>query len=299
MHCPSSTVAALLGGLVDDAAVFPPGNAPVPAAVEAHERHRHAAYADLVGPFVCSDRLLPELTARLDAAPPPAPLRLALVVVGGAGAVAPALTWVRRHPHLEPAAVEVAVRAEDGGLGRGASRVTAALDEALRAGPVPAYVELPLDQPGPGWDAAADALAAAGHALKLRTGGESAQAHPSPSTLAAGIDAALDRELAVKCTAGLHHAVRQTSPEGFEQHGFLNVAVATRALLDGATVAEAAHLLDRRDAAGVAADVAAWDDATATGTRRWFCSFGSCSVREPLADLVRLGLVPRTWRAPA
>ena len=27
------------------------------------------------------------------------------------------------------------------------------------------------------------------------------------------------------------------------------------------------------------------------GTRRWFTSFGSCSVQEPLEDLVGLGLV--------
>ena len=42
-----------LGQLIDDAALFPPGNAPMPAAVAAHRRHRAAAYRELVGPFLC------------------------------------------------------------------------------------------------------------------------------------------------------------------------------------------------------------------------------------------------------
>ena len=42
----------LLSGLVDDAAVFPPGNAPLPDAVTAHRTHRTAWYADMVGPLL-------------------------------------------------------------------------------------------------------------------------------------------------------------------------------------------------------------------------------------------------------
>ena len=38
--------------LVDDAAIFPPGNAPLEEAVPAHREHRAAPYGDLVGPFV-------------------------------------------------------------------------------------------------------------------------------------------------------------------------------------------------------------------------------------------------------
>ena len=39
-------------GLVDDAAVFPPGDAPLPEAVEAHAGRRGEWWADLVGSFV-------------------------------------------------------------------------------------------------------------------------------------------------------------------------------------------------------------------------------------------------------
>jgi hypothetical protein len=36
----------LVAGLVDDAAVFPPGNAPMPEAVDAHRRHRAVRHRD-------------------------------------------------------------------------------------------------------------------------------------------------------------------------------------------------------------------------------------------------------------
>src|SRR5438132_1068788 len=82
--------------------------------------------------------------------------------------------------------------------------------------------------------AALDEVAAAEHRLKLRTGGLEARAFPASSTLAGWIDAALDRELPFKATAGLHRAVRHRADDGFDHHGFLNLLVATRLAFDGA-----------------------------------------------------------------
>src|SRR5690606_6453788 len=174
-----SAATALLDGLVDDAAIFPPGNAPLPDAVPAHQRHVDAPYGHLVGPFVCDDRRLPELSRLLEAEPPDRPLPLTLVVIGGAGAIEPALTWAGRDPHLDVRAVETALRDEDD-LSHTAARVTTVLDPALPDG-VAAYVELPRldgDDPTAGWLDAADTVAAAGYRLKFRTGGESPEAHP-------------------------------------------------------------------------------------------------------------------------
>lgn len=50
-----STVPALYRHLVDDAAMFPPGELPLTEAVPAHHAHRAASYAELVGAFVCTD----------------------------------------------------------------------------------------------------------------------------------------------------------------------------------------------------------------------------------------------------
>ena len=106
--------------------------------------------------------------------------------------------------------------------------------------------------------------------------------------LAAWIDAALDRETPFKCTAGLHHAVRHTGDDGFEHHGFLNVLVATRQAFDGASADDVAAILEQRDADALVGDAGELERA-----RRWFTSFGSCSVTEPLDDLIALGLLEK------
>jgi hypothetical protein len=143
------------------------------------------------------------------------------------------------------------------------------------------YVEPPRvhGTPTPGWLEALDVLAERDLPLKFRTGGVHDEDFPTPAELAACIDAALDRELPFKCTAGLHHAVRTG-----HQHGFLNVLVATKAALDGNDVAAA---LEETDPAPLVELVR--NDGERT--RRWFRSFGSCSILEPHDDLVDLGLV--------
>ncbi|MGZ4460845.1 MAG: hypothetical protein ACXVEU_08535 [Nocardioidaceae bacterium] len=276
--------------LVDDAAIFPPGNAPLPEAVAAHREHRAAAHRDLVGPFVVSDQRLPELAGLLDGDPLP----VTVVVTGGAGALAPAVTWAARTEGLTLSGLEIALRDEED-LAHNARRVVTAVDQLVAAGDldddVPVYVEPPRlhgAAPSYGWLAALDEVAAMDHRLKLRTGGVEAAAFPDAAELGTCIDAALDRELQFKCTAGLHHALRHRDPEtGFEHHGFLNVLLATRACLDGDDPRE---VLETRDPAAVRERLDRAGEDALVSARRWFCSFGSCSVLEPLEDLQALGL---------
>lgn len=279
------TIPAYLAHLVDDAAIFPPGNAPLDRAVAEHLEHRASEYADLVGPFVVSDVKLPDL---IDVASADAPLPVAVVVTGGAGAIEPAVRWATRAPELELRSLEIALREEDD-LAHNAQRIVAALD-ALAADleGVTAHVEPPRvhGDPSSGWLAALDELAAREIPLKFRTGGVDADAFPTSAELAACIDAALDRELPFKCTAGLHNAVRHDDPgTGFRHHGFLNVLLATRATLDGE---DATVVLDDTDPGPRVREVG---EDTLARTRRWFTSFGSCSVLEPHHDLVELGLL--------
>jgi hypothetical protein len=282
-----------LTDLVDDAAIFPPGNLPLDRAVAEHRAHLGSEYAAMVGGFVVSDVKLPDLITLLDQASPvgePAetPLAVNLVVTGGAGAIEPAVRWASRAPRVQLAALELALRDEDD-LPHNARLVVAALD-ALEddLGDVRVFVEPPRihGEPTHGWLGAVDELALRELPLKFRTGGVTGDAFPTTGELAAGIAAALDRELPFKCTAGLHHAVAHTDPETeFAHHGFLNVLVATRACLDGGGTVAA---LEQTDAGALLSGL---DDGTLDRTRRWFTSFGSCSILEPHDDLVELGLI--------
>ncbi|MDF1606059.1 hypothetical protein [Nocardioides sp. YIM 152315] len=270
-------------GLVDDAAIFPPGDAPLPDAAAAHQRRRSDEHADLVGTFVARDTDLPALKST--------PLALSVVVTGGAGQIAGAAGLARKL-HIAVEGLEIALRDPADPVGA-ARRVVAAVDAARGEGllddHVPVFVEIPASCPEPTWLATADEVAAAEHRLKFRTGGLEASAYPTSGTVAAWIDAALDRETAFKCTAGLHRAVRHTGDDGFEHQGFLNVLVATRLAFDGSPRPEVEAVLEQREPAVLVEGAGEIDLA---GARRWFTSFGSCSVTEPLDDLLALGLVP-------
>jgi len=274
----TTPLSAAWAGLVDDAAIFPPGDSPLPEAVAAHLAHRQEWYADLVGGFVVTDVRVPEITE---------PLRLAVVVTGGAGAIEGALKLATRGGH-DVAGVEIALRDLDD-LAGNARRVTAAAD-AAGLDPERVHVELPHVPDTGSWLRAADEVAGAGMRLKFRTGGLEEQAFPPSHALARWIDAALDRETPFKCTAGLHNAVRHDNADGFTHHGFLNVLLATIRAFDGTSTDEVVTLLDERDPDAL---LAAARDEDLTRGRRWFTSFGSCSVREPLDDLTTLGLLEK------
>ena len=265
-------------GLVDDAAIFPPGDAPLPEATAAQLARRLQPYGDLVGTFVAKDTDLPALKAT--------PLALSVVATGGAGAVA-GIASLARKLHLAVEGLEIALRDAGDPVGA-ARRVGAAVDAARAEGQlddhVPVYVEIPADCSPAAWLAAADEVAAREFRLKFRTGGLDAAAFPTAGALAGWIDAALDRETPFKCTAGLHRAIRHTGDDGFEHHGFLNVLVATGRAWDGARRDEVADALEERSAAAL-------DTSDLDRARRWFTSFGSCSVDEPRDDLVELGLI--------
>jgi hypothetical protein len=262
-----SLAPALLAGLLDDAAIFPPGNAELPAAVASHAAHRRSPYAAMLGPLVVR---VPDLAYVWDGG--------VSVVVGlddAHAAVAAA------GPRLR--ALEVALPA----------RARPEEVRSLASFGVEVFVEVPRD----GRRAAVLAeVAAAGLCAKFRTGGLSADLHPSPVELAEGVAAAVAVGAPFKATAGLHHAVRHTDPEtGFEQHGFLNLLVATSVAQQGGSAADVAATLAERDEAAVAAAALRVPPSVRTAFR----SFGTCSVREPVDDLARLGLLPRTWQEGA
>ncbi|MGC9668157.1 hypothetical protein ACNTMW_16580 [Planosporangium sp. 12N6] len=270
-------VPPVFAGLLDDAAVFPPGNAPLAGAVAAHREHRAAWHAPMVGPLLVP----PEDVGGV-------PADVAIGVVGELEPVTRVLDSGRAVRQIE---VPVAKRGED--PQPGLRDLLALVD---RAG-LTTYAEIPLTW---GLTAALDTLAearAAGTpvAPKFRTGGLAAELFPTPVELAAVICACRDRELPFKLTAGLHHALRHTDPEtGFVHHGFLNVLAAAIAAVDGAVPAEVARVLASGDAIPLVTAVRARLDRP----RPLWVGFGSCSIAEPLADLRALGLLPMDAGGP-
>lgn len=277
----STQLPAPWAGLIDDAAIFPPGNASLTDAVEAFLARSQTWYAELTGAFVVSDLKLPDLLEVLADATEPLPTTV--VVNGGAGSVQPAATWATRTGQLELRGLEIALRDPDDLVGN-ARRVVAAVDAARAGGvlddKVPIYVELPhadLSQPGAtaSWLGAADVVAELDFRLKFRTGGLDADLFPGPNALASWISAALDREVGFKCTAGLHRAVRyRDEVDGFDHHGFLNVLLATRRSLDGDDVPTVAELLDQRDPEALVEVAGEIGETGLVGARRWFTSYG-------------------------
>ena len=104
-------VPEFLTAFVDDAAIFPPASTELEQAVTEHLDHRSSAYADLVGGFVVSDVKVADLAKVVSRARPSVAVNL--VVTGGAGAIEPAVTWVRRSEGLSLRALEFALRDEE------------------------------------------------------------------------------------------------------------------------------------------------------------------------------------------
>ena len=278
----STQVPPLLRGLIDDAAVFPPGNAPLPDAVAAHRVHRSAWYAEMIGPLLVPASMLQVLPALLGPQE-----RIAVGVVGDTGLAGLSEAVAGADPRIDIRQVEVAVakRREDPqpgleyllGLLAGWPRLIG-------------YAEIPLSV---GLHEALDTIASArtagaNVAAKFRTGGLAAELFPTPIELAAVICACRDLGVPFKLTAGLHHAIRRADPEtGFIHHGFVGILAGVLAAADDAEVPEVAEFLAATDPAPVVDAVRRDLDRQ----RPLWVGYGSCSIDEPLGDLARLRLL--------
>ena len=135
---------------------------------------------------------------------------------------------------------------------------------------------------------------------KVRTGGLTPDAFPSPAALLTFIEAALRLKVPFKATAGLHHAVRGSYRLTYDDHaaqapmyGYLNVILATAAILAGATRDVAEQVLCQTDTSSLVFGdevirwgAAEWSAGIVRGMRaEQLVSFGSCSFREPVEEL--------------
>jgi hypothetical protein len=270
----------LLRQLLDDAAVFPPGSATLPDALEAHREYRATWYADLVGPLLVPASQLKTLAALL-----------AADESIGVGVIADGIALGDLFRPLTPRGIVVKqVEAPVARRGEDPQPTLHRLVELLQRYELSGYAEVPLAW---GLLAALDTIVEARHsgvpiAAKFRTGGLAAELFPTPMELAAVIVACVERQLPFKLTAGLHNAIRHTDPEtGFVHHGFLNVLAGVCQANGGAEVAEIAATLGSTHPMTLLEILRPYR----AEPRPFWVGFGTCSIPEPVADLQQLGLV--------
>ncbi|MGI8760169.1 MAG: hypothetical protein ACR2LF_02490 [Jatrophihabitantaceae bacterium] len=277
----STHLSALFTGLLDDAALYPPADLKLPEAVAGHARHRLSWYSELLGPFVCNVRRLPILAGLVEQLGL-APFDVAAVVPDGLDDLPYLRAAQREHPALRLRAIEVPLKQH-----RLSQAITALAPHF--SGGLPCYVEIAVSRID---ERHVHELSAEGLRLKLRTGGTSIDTFHSEPELAAPIVMCAAERLAFKCTAGLHNAVRhRDTATKFEHHGFLNVILAARVAAASGSASATAASLREQDPLAVAEQVGALSAADVPAIRAMFCSFGTCSIDEPVADLVAMGLV--------
>jgi hypothetical protein len=256
------------------------------ATVSAYERYRNGEHAWMLGAFVVPVARIAELAAVL---PTSVPSRWPLSVLVPSLDAGPQSVGAR----LDIRALEVAPLEPQA--------IAAAAIHAPERTLV--FYEVPLDGR---MEARLDAVALAGGAAKVRTGGVTAEAFPTASRLAAFVRACAERGLAFKATAGLHHPTHGCYALTYEprspsanMHGFLDLALVA-ALVRSRRIdtAEAAELLGGHGEPAVPeGDGVRWhghDISTSEISAmrsELFLSFGSCSFEEPVADLEKMGLL--------
>jgi hypothetical protein len=264
---PSLPTRTLFTQLVDDAAVFPPGNFSLSEAIDRRSARRGTPASDFVGPLLLPPQLVEEALEDHSG--------LVITVIG----------------RKETPIAEVIAGAENvaDASGHALSGVeVAAVDgwEAVLDLAVPVAVEVPTGAAGrallPGIAAQEGQVVA-----KLRTGSTPTNSVPSVADTAAFITECVEQGVAFKLTGGLHRAIAHTTDDE-DQFGFLGVLLAVHAALLGGDVAAS---LTNRDKDSTDSAIRALSEADAVTARNVFTSFGCCDVLDPIRDLAALGLI--------
>lgn len=272
-----------LTAFFDDAAVFPPGSAPLEVAVRQHLQRRMTPLTTLTGPLLLP---LSKVSKAYDLAVTIAgeihcdlvenPLEIGLIVPVGELATAFEISE-SNFEGIQFTGLELKTSLDSW------PRELEALQQANT--PLARHAEFNSQQITQG---ALSALQDSNVDLKVRTGGLEARLFPTTDELAHILAETVRRKIPFKLTAGLHQGLRHTNPEtGLTHHGFINIAIATHAATGEAEVDEISRYLAITDPTHLASLIR---DIPTESWRTWFRSFGTCSIDEPLESLEDLGI---------
>jgi hypothetical protein len=298
---PPASLRVLLGGIVDYAGLFPPASLDMSAAVAEYAAQKAGDDAWALGRFVLPAARLTELEQQgARALPREAHLSWALSALVSGDVeedVGRIEQFNERHRDARSGAVLVDTVELKAHTAREIERAGDLLDRRFDT-----YMEVPVVEDPAELIAA---IARTKGKAKIRTGGTTADAFPTAAQIARFVARCLAHGVAFKATAGLHHPWRSEyrltyapdAPRG-AMFGFLNLLLAVAALTDGLDARTAEAILEERDpdAARFTPDGVRWcthafSIATLTKARNAMMSFGSCSFREPIADLRALQLL--------
>jgi hypothetical protein len=288
---------AALDHFIDYAGLFPPAGLDLQTTIANHDRYAASPDRWMLGRCVVPLDRLPAVVATLAALPFSQRAWTIAVLLSPTDRLDQVTTAIDRF-HDAPERARVTITAVEAALSaRGAvSELAAALPPALER-----FVEIPLDGTRDAW---LDAIAAAGCGAKIRTGGLTADRFPPSESLTAVLQACASRELPLKATAGLHHAIRGPYRLTYEpgsrfgvMHGFMNLLIGALIVHTRAgTDADVQRALESREPRQfvVAQTALHWDGhsfsvaACADMRARLLRSVGSCSFEEPVAELRHL-----------
>ena len=288
----SATLRALLAELIDYAGLFPPAALSLTDVHSGYDAYRRSSDAWALGRVVVPAARLAELSG-LVAVDTPEPWRVSALIGDDAAHDTEVIRSVNRVGRLVVDTAEV----------RAAS--AAVVEETMNAlgDFLTVYVEIPAAVEPEQFVAA---IGRAGGRAKIRAGGITPDAFPTAARVARFIACCAENHVAFKATAGLHHPVCGTYPLTYAadaprgpMFGFLNLFLAAGFARKGLAESVLIELLLAQDASSLrfTDDAIQWREHTlahsdVVATRDSFAiAFGSCSFREPIDDLYRLGLL--------
>ena len=283
----------LLAEAVDYAGLFPPAALDMPAAVAEYDAHRGEPNAWMLGRFVLPATRLDEWAQAAPAVVEGNPWPLSVLAGSFEPALRDLIVAFNRREQGRAVIDTVETRAT----------TPREMPSASLTSGVAIFVEVPIaDDPA----VLLDAVRAAGVRAKVRTGGTTPEAFPSAPQVARFIRRCVERDIIFKATAGLHHPLRaeyrltydENGPQG-TMFGFLNMLLATMIAREGGSQKDVTAALEERDPGALAAsdEAVVWRGrafkiaSLRAGRTRSITGFGSCSFREPVADLRTLGLL--------
>ena len=282
-----TAISALMSSLIDYAGLFPPASLDMMSAVRRYREYLTHEDRWMLGKFVVPASRLKEFSAAFNE-----------VCCG------------EREPMWRLSVLLSGDRASDEEAMEGLTRGALAIDSVeikapsamqadrllqdWRAGPA-SYVEFAPAEAM----AALPLLARLAARAKVRLGGVTAEAIPSPEVVAEFLTACARAKVAFKATAGLHHAVRGMYPLTYEpqsaramMYGFVNVFLAAVLAYRGEDARALTGTLEERKASAFVfgEDNVRWHgfdagvDEIETVRREFAISYGSCSFSEPVEE---------------